>query len=102
MVKAMFLFLLVLVLASWFILKPGTFFVPPTVYEPEGVILIYYEKSAGMAFFSSPEILCKAQYGEITPACLETGEDTVEYFSQRLIARLPYADWAYQLFLPQK
>lgn len=98
----MFLFLLVLVVAGWFILKPGTFFVPPAVYEPEGVILIYYEKSAGMAFFSSPESLCKAQYGEITPACLETSEDTIGYLSQRLITRLPYADWAYQLFLPQR
>jgi hypothetical protein len=102
MVKGMLLFLLVLVIAGWFIIKPGTFFVPPSFYEPEGAILIYYEKTAGMSFFSSPETLCKAQYGEITPTCLDTGEDTVEYLSQRLLTRLPYADWAYQLFLPQR
>ena len=102
MVKGTLLFLLVLVVIAWFIVKPGTFFVPPTAYEPDGVILIYYEKSAGMPFFSSPETLCKAQYGEVTPTCLETGEDTVEYLSQRLLTRLPYADWAYQLFLPQR
>jgi hypothetical protein len=102
MAKGMFLFILVLVVAGWLIIKPGTFFVPPTDYAPEGVILIYYEKSAGMAFFSSPETLCKAQYGEITPTCLETGEDTLDYLSQRSLTRLPYADWAYQLFLPQR
>jgi hypothetical protein len=102
MVKGILLFPLVLVLAGWFILKPGAFFVPPTAYEPEGVILLYHNKTSGMPFFASPESLCKAQYGTITTACLETGEDTTTNLSQRLITRLPYADWAYQLFLPQK
>ena len=102
MAKAMFLFLLVIFLAGWFIVKPGTFFIPPTTYEPEGVILVYYEKRAGMPFFSSPATLCAAQYGEVTPTCLETGEDTAASLSRRLITRLPYAEWAYELFLPQR
>lgn len=102
MIKAMVLFLLVLVLAGWFILKPGSFFIPPSAYEPDGVILIYYEKPAGMPVFSSPASLCQALYGEITTACLEFGERTASELSHRLITRLPYADWAYELFLPQR
>ena len=102
MVKAMVGFLLMLVLAAWFILKPGVFFMPPSAFDTEGYTLIYYEKTSGMPFFSSPETLCMAQYGEITPMCLETGHDTASYLSQRMITYLPYADWAYQLFLPQR
>jgi hypothetical protein len=101
MARAMLLFLLVLVLAAWFIVKPGTFFIPPTTYEPDGVILIYYEKHPDMPFFSSPASLCMAQYGEMTSTCLEMGEDTATALSRRLVTRLPYADWAYQLFIPQ-
>jgi hypothetical protein len=102
MAKAMALFLLVLVILGWLILKPGTFFVPPSSYEPKGVILLYYEKSSAMPFFSSPETLCLAQFGERTTTCLEKGESTLLALSRRQITRLPYADWAYQLFLPQQ
>ncbi len=100
--KAILLFFLVLVLAGWFILRPGVFIVPPVAYQPEGTILIYYEKASGMPVFASPASLCKAQYNELTSSCLATGEDTLAYLSQRMITRLPYADWAYQFFLPQR
>jgi len=102
MVKGTLLFLLVILLGGWFILRPGIFFVPPSVFEPEGVILLYYEKQPGMPVFASPELLCMAQYGEVSTACLEAGQGTILAVSQRLITRVPYADWAYQLFLPKK
>jgi hypothetical protein len=102
MFKAMILFLLLLIFGAWFILKPGVFFVPPSTFEPEGVTLVYYEKPADTSFFSSPDTLCMAMYGEITSACREAGYNTATSLSQRLIARLPYADWAYRFFLPQK
>jgi hypothetical protein len=101
MLKAMILFLLLLIFGAWFILRPGVFFVPPSVTEPEGVTLIYYEKPGDIPFFSSPDSLCMAMYGEVTTSCREAGYNKVTSLSQRLIARLPYADWAYQFFLPQ-
>lgn len=102
MVKGTLLFLLVLLLGAWLIMKPGVFFMPPSAFEPEGVILIYVEKQPNMPVFSSPELLCMAYYGDVTTVCLEAGQDTAMILSQRLIARLPYADWAYRIFLPQK
>lgn len=100
--KAILLFLLVLILAGWLILRPGVFFVPPSSYEPEGVILIYYEKASGMPLFASPESLCRSQFGQLTTTCLESGETMLGQLSQRLITRLPYAEWADDLFLPQR
>jgi hypothetical protein len=102
MIKGVLLFLLVLLVGSALIVRPGFFFVPPSAFEPEGVILLYYEKQSGMPLFSSPASLCMAQYGVITSACLETGQNTAQALSQRLIVRLPYADWAYRFFLPQQ
>jgi hypothetical protein len=100
MAKAIMLFLLVLFVGGWLILKPGVFFVPPSPYEPEGVILIYYEKTPGMPIFSSPESLCMAQYGQLTTSCLEAGQNTFTRLSGRPITRLPYAAWVYELILP--
>jgi hypothetical protein len=102
MIKGVLLFLLVLLVGTGLILRPGVFFVPPSVLEPEGVVLIYFEKQPGMPLFASPDSLCLAQYGAINTACLEAGQNTARSVSQRLITRLPYADWAYRFFLPQK
>jgi len=102
MIKGVLLFVLVLLLGTALVVRPGFFFVPPSAFEPEGVILLYYDKQPGMPLFASPDSLCMAQYGVITTACLETGQNTARALSQRLITRLPYADWAYRFFLPQK
>ncbi len=100
--KAVLLFLLLLVLGGWAILRPGFYFIPPSVYEPEGVIIVYYEKPGDMPLFASPETLCRAQYGVITDNCLEAERNRAVVLSQRLVTRLPYANWAYDLFLPQR
>ncbi|TFH36650.1 MAG: hypothetical protein E4G99_04435 [Anaerolineales bacterium] len=102
MMKGMLLFLLVLLGGAWLILRPGTFFIPPSAFEPQGVILIYVEKEPGMPVFASPDSLCMAQYGQINSACRKDGENLARSLSERRITRLPYADWAYRFFLPQK
>lgn len=100
--KATLLFLLLLIVGGWAILRPGFYFIPPSFDEPDGVILVYYEKSGDMPLFASPETLCRSQYGYVTDDCLEAERNRSSVLSQRLVTRLPYADWAYDLFLPQR
>jgi hypothetical protein len=102
MVRATILFLLLLIFGAWFIMRPGVFFIQPSVFEPEGIILIYYEKPAGMPVFTSPESLCMVAYGSVNSTCLEDGYTTASTLSRNLIVRLPYAEWAYELFLPRR
>jgi hypothetical protein len=102
MVRGTLLFLLLLIIGAWFIMRPGVFFIQPSDYASEGVILIYYNKPAGMPVFTSPESLCLSAYGSVNSTCLEDGYDTATLLSQNLITRLPFADWAYDLFLPRR
>lgn len=92
---AVLLVAIAVILAAWFLVRPGVFTVQPIGALPEGVTFIYHSRNPDMPFFSSPDGLCLQMQGSVSLLCRGVALGSVEALTDRIILRLPYSRWAY-------
>jgi hypothetical protein len=85
----------VIVLAIWFLVRPGVFVVQPIGALPDGITIIYHSRNPEMAFFSSPDGLCLKTQGSVSLLCRGIALGSASDLTDRIILRLPYSHWAY-------
>jgi hypothetical protein len=90
-----YLIFLIIILAIWFLFKPGVFTIQPIGALPEGITIIYHSRNPQMPFFSSPDGLCLEIQGSVSLLCRAMTISAVEELSDRILLRLPYSHWAY-------
>lgn len=96
MFRALLLFLIVVLIIAWIIMTPGLFVVEPTSQYPNGMSLLYYQRSPQIPFFYSASAHCLKTTGSTTPACQDTAVLQSRRLFDRRIAILPYSAWALQ------
>ena len=95
MLKGLVVFLLLLLVIGWIVLSPGVYTVPPSLEWPEGVTIVYVNKSGGVPFFFSPDAYCYDQSGYVSDSCRSQSMRASAELVQRQFFRLPYSEWAY-------
>lgn len=80
---------------AWTIARPGIFTIQPNAAMPYGMTIIYYSRSGGMSFFSSPDGLCLRSEGSVTLLCRMSALGAAANLSNRVLFQLPYSRWAY-------
>jgi len=86
---------LLLMVAFWFVMRPGVFTVQPIGALPEGITVVYHSRGPEMPLFSSPDGLCLEIQGSVTLLCRMMALSAVEEISDRILVRLPYIESAY-------
>ena len=84
-----------LLLAIWFLLRPGVFTVQPIGAIPDGVTFIYHSRGLELPLFSSPDGLCLQMQGSVNLLCRGAALAGVVELTDRILVRLPYSHWAY-------
>ena len=82
----------VAVFAAAFYTFCGFYTVQPIGALPEGGTAIVW-RAAGEPFFNSPDALCLERMGGVSLLC--RGMAMGQAPADRIVARLPYQDWAY-------
>jgi hypothetical protein len=89
------IFIIVLFVITWGLIRPGVFSIQPIGALPDGITFIYYSRSSEMSFFSSPDGLCIQMQGGVSLLCRMTALSAASDLTNRIIIRLPYSRWAY-------
>jgi hypothetical protein len=92
---SLLLSLLVVLLISWVLFRPGVFTIQPIEALPEGVTYIYHSRGPEIPFFASADGLCLKRNGELTLLCRAEGISGSAELAERAFIRLPYSRWAY-------
>ena len=89
------LILLIALGGIWFFVRPGVFTIQPIGALPEGITVVYHSRGPQMPFYSSPDGLCLQIQGSVSLLCRMSAMSVVDEFSERIIWRLPYSEFAY-------
>jgi hypothetical protein len=89
------IFLFLVSIAAWLILRPGVFTVQPIGALPDGVTVIYHSRNPDMPFFSSPDGLCLKTQGSVSLLCRSMALSAVSELTDRMLIKLRYSRWAY-------
>ena len=87
--------IILLLVVTWVLFRPGVFTIQPIGALPEGVTLIYHSRSSEMPLFSSPDGLCLQTQGSVSLLCRLVAMSVVEELTDRVLLKLPYSHWAY-------
>jgi hypothetical protein len=90
-----FLLIVVIIVAAWFLVRPGVFTIQPIGALPEGVTIVYHSRNPEMPFFSSPDSLCLQMQGSVSLLCRGIAIGAADELANRIIIKLPYSKWAY-------
>lgn len=78
-------------------LNTGLYSLPPLGALPEGKTVLVW-RAEGEPFFNSPDALCHERLGYVSLFC--RGAALMQAPTDRIILRLPYQEWAFNLSVP--
>ena len=94
--KSIVLLIIIMMIAMWFVVRPGLYIVSPMTGFRDGTMLIYYERHPSIPFFYSTDLQCMRSLGEASENCRISAYDSASGVHARTLFRTPFSEWAYQ------